>query len=80
MLQDSLSIPLSIPPRLRLDKRFAPCAIESNHEFFANGIFEFNITRILESLDSNSVRVLCEVLEWQGEGDRAAAAERFGAV
>lgn len=56
MLQDSLSIPSSIPPRLRRDKRFAPCAIETGHEFFANGIFEFNITRILEFLDADGVR------------------------
>lgn len=54
MLQDSLSTPSSIPPRLRRDKRFAPCAIENDHEFFANGIFEFNITRILEFLDADS--------------------------
>lgn len=56
MPQDSLSIPSSIPPRLRRDKRFAPCAIEKDHEFIANGIFEFNITRILEFLDADSVR------------------------
>ena len=56
MLQDSLSTRSSIPPRLRRDKRFAPCAIENDHEFFANGIFEFNITRILEFLDADSVR------------------------
>jgi hypothetical protein len=56
MLQDSLSTPSSILPRLRRDKRFAPCAIENDHEFFANGIFEFNITRILEFLDVDSVR------------------------
>jgi hypothetical protein len=56
MLLDLLSTPSSIPPRLRRDKRFAPCAIENGHEFFANGIFEFNITRILEFLDADSVR------------------------
>jgi hypothetical protein len=56
MLKDSPSTPSSIPPRLRRDRQFAPCAIENEHEFFANGIFEFNITRILEFLDADSVR------------------------
>src|ERR1700735_2173586 len=56
MLRDSLSTSSTILPRLRRDKRFSPCAIENDHELFANGIFEFNITRILEFLDADSVR------------------------
>jgi hypothetical protein len=56
MLQDSLSTPSTIPRRLRRDRRFSPCAIGDHHELFANGIFEFNITRILEFVDADSVR------------------------
>lgn len=32
---------------LRLDQGFCPCTVEPGDEFFANGIFEFNITRLL---------------------------------
>jgi hypothetical protein len=56
MLQDSLPTRLTIPRRLRRDKRFAPCATGDDPELFANGIFEFNITRMLEFLDADSVR------------------------
>jgi len=56
MPHDSPSTSSSIAPRLRRDKRFAPCTIGDDHELFANGIFEFNITRILEFLEADSVR------------------------
>jgi hypothetical protein len=56
MLQESFSQPLLIPPRLRRDKRFTPCAVEAQEEFYANGIFEFNITRLLAFLDADRVR------------------------
>src|SRR5450631_2098951 len=56
MLHESCSQPLTIPPRLRRDKRFTPCRVEEHEEFYANGIFEFNITRMLAFLDADSVR------------------------
>jgi len=62
MLTDSLSPP-SMPPRLRRDKRFRPCPVDEGDEFFANGIFEFNITRILAFLDADTARFPIEVIE-----------------
>jgi hypothetical protein len=56
MLDDSSSPPPAVPPRLRRNKRFAACAVEADEEFYANGIFEFNITRLLAFLDADRVR------------------------
>jgi hypothetical protein len=33
--------------KLKLDRRFKPCPAEEGDELFANGIFEFNVTRLL---------------------------------
>lgn len=33
---------------LKADKNFIPCRIDDGDELFRNGIFEFNVTRILE--------------------------------
>jgi len=40
------------PTRLKRDKKFQPCLIESGDEHYANGIFEFNITRLLGFIDT----------------------------
>jgi hypothetical protein len=63
MLIDSLSHSSVVPTRLRLNKRFQPCPIEEGDEFFANGIFEFNITRILALLDTDPAHFSVEVIE-----------------
>lgn len=36
-----------LPTKLRRDKGFQPCVAEPGDETYANGIFEFNITRLL---------------------------------
>jgi len=33
---------------LKIDNGFTPCPTESGDELFRNGIFEFNITKLLE--------------------------------
>ncbi len=38
---------------LRADKDFAPCRIDDGDEMFRNGIFEFNITKMLEFIYAN---------------------------
>jgi hypothetical protein len=43
---DSLPDETRIPTRLKRDKNFQPCPAESCDEHYANGIFEFNITRL----------------------------------
>ena len=51
------------PLRLRLDRRFCPCHVEPGDEFFANGIFEFNITRLFDFLQAHPKRFSIESLE-----------------
>jgi hypothetical protein len=50
----SVSVPkeLSLHPKLKLDKKFQPCPVELDDEAFPNGIFEFNITRLLAFIDA----------------------------
>ena len=38
---------------LSLDKNFIPAEIREGDEYFVNGIFEFNITRMIEHIKSN---------------------------
>jgi len=38
---------------LRADKNFVPCRIDDGDEMFRNGIFEFNITKMLEFIYAN---------------------------
>ena len=42
--------------RLKCDKNFQACLVESGDEHYANGIFEFNITRLLAYIDTCAER------------------------
>jgi hypothetical protein len=42
--------------RLKCDKNFQPCLVGSGDEHYANGIFEFNITRLLAFIDTCAER------------------------
>src|ERR1700722_19751395 len=44
----SLPCPDSVPPRLRVDPLFRPCEAREGDELYPNGVFEFNITRLLD--------------------------------
>jgi hypothetical protein len=39
--------------KLRIDNKFAPCPVDTGDELFPNGIFEFNITKMLEYIQNN---------------------------
>lgn len=45
---------------LKCDNNFTPCPVESGDELFANGIFEFNITKMLEYIQANPDSVILE--------------------
>jgi hypothetical protein len=45
-----------LPAKLRLDKGFQPCPAEAGDEHYPNGIFEFNITRLLAFIDARADR------------------------
>jgi hypothetical protein len=46
--------------KLKVDKNFTPCPVTDNDELFPNGIFEFNITKMLEFIEKNTVDVILE--------------------
>jgi len=37
-----------VPLRLKVDPLFQPCEVQEGDEFYLNGIFEFNVTRLLD--------------------------------
>lgn len=51
-----LDTELEVSPRtpLKLDKTFQPCPVEEGEEVYRNGIFHFNISRILAHLDAHA--------------------------
>jgi hypothetical protein len=53
----------SLPTRLRLDKRFQPCPAEAGDEIYPNGIFQFNITRLLSFVQQHAARFPVEWVE-----------------
>ena len=38
---------------LKVDTHFTPCPVHDDDELFPNGIFEFNITKLLEDIHNN---------------------------
>ena len=46
--------------KLKRDRRFQPCPVDDNDERFPNGIFDFNITKMVEFIDSNRDKVTLE--------------------
>ncbi len=47
MMSASPSEESPIPTKLKRDKKFQPCPAQTGDELYRNGIFEFNITRLL---------------------------------
>jgi hypothetical protein len=43
--------------KLKINKKFIPCQVDNDDELFPNGIFEFNISKILEFIKANPDRV-----------------------
>ena len=54
----SLSISQESPPpiTLKLDEKFRPCPVDEGEEVYPNGIFHFNISRLLAFLDDHPAR------------------------
>ncbi len=44
---------------LKIDEDFTPCSVADGDELFPNGIFVFNITKIIEFIQKNSDCILC---------------------
>jgi hypothetical protein len=47
------AIELSQPPKLKLDKKFQPSPLDEGDEAYPNGIFVFNISRLLATIDAH---------------------------
>lgn len=43
--------------KLQVNKNFKPCPVNENDELFQNGIFVFNITKVLAYLQKNSAKI-----------------------
>ncbi len=41
------------PQKFKINKKFKPCPVEDGDELFANGIFVFNVTKMLAFMDEN---------------------------
>ena len=39
--------------RLKVDKHFIPCAEDADDELFRNGLFVFNITKMIKYIEEN---------------------------
>ena len=48
--------------KLRVDKNFIPCAVADDDELFPNGIFEFNITKMIEYIKENPDEFILEAI------------------
>ena len=46
--------------KLRTDDHFTPCPVDTEDELYANGIFEFNITKMIEYIQDNLDHVTLE--------------------
>lgn len=46
--------------KLRIDDHFTPCPVDTEDELYANGIFEFNITKMIEYVQDNLDHVTLE--------------------
>ena len=48
---------LGMSKMLKADTNFSPCPVREGDELFPNGIFEFNVTRILEHISNDPAEV-----------------------
>lgn len=57
------------PAVLRLNPRFQPCSVKPGDELYPNGIFEFNITRLLAFIQTRAEQFPTEFVELVGIPD-----------
>lgn len=51
------------PRQLKLDKAFTPVSVDEDDELFPNGIFEFNVTKMLAFIEVNADKFPIEKVE-----------------
>ena len=62
----SSTVESSLPIKLKLDKKFQPSISEEGDELYANGIFLFNISRLLAFIGSHPERFPVEAIAVAG--------------
>lgn len=48
--------------KLRINKNFSSCPVTDEDEVYRNGIFEFNITKMIEYIQKNSANIRLEAV------------------
>ncbi len=48
--------------RLRVDSHFIPCAVATGDELYSNGIFVFNITKMIKYIQENTDEITMEAV------------------
>lgn len=51
------------PRQLKLDKAFTAISVDEDDELFPNGIFEFNVTKMLAFVETNADKFSIETIE-----------------
>lgn len=57
------STPVQEPAKLKLDRHFQLCPAEPGDELYPNGIFEFNVTRLLAFIGAHTERFPIGIVE-----------------
>ena len=52
--------------KFSIDKNFVPCSVNNEDELYSNGIFEFNITKIIGYIHSNLADIALETVAVEG--------------
>lgn len=55
-----------MPRKLKLQKKFVPCITEDGDEIFRNGIFHFNITKMIDYLKQENSGISIEEIDISG--------------
>ncbi|MGI6412662.1 MAG: ParB N-terminal domain-containing protein [Syntrophomonadaceae bacterium] len=54
---------ISHPRAITFDPDFIPCQILDNHEYFPNGIFIFNISRMISFIEAHEEELISDIID-----------------
>jgi len=61
--------------KINASKNFKPCEIEDNDEYFPNGIFVFNITKMISYIEENKNAIQLENINFEDNHDKEFSSE-----
>lgn len=59
----SVTVESSLPAKLKLNRNFQPCTAEPDDELYPNGLFLFNISRLLAFINAHPEQFTVEPIE-----------------